>query len=791
MKHIFFTIALAASSTWNCQATTVSKELQPNKLWYNKPAYAFEESLPLGNGKLGALVYGGANNDSIQLNDITLWTGVPVNPNEGGEAYKWIPKIREALFKEDYKTADSLQHYVQGHNSEFYQPLGMINIKDCNQGEFTDYYRELSLDNSLATVHYRRNGIQYTKEYFASHPDKMIAIKLSASQKRSINSDISLTSLIPHQVKASRGQLTMTGHVLGDEANSTHYCAMLQVKNTDGKVWASDSVLHLKDVSEAIIYLVNETSYNGFDKHPVKEGAPYIENVTDEAWHLANFTYEEIKQRHIADYKKLFDRVSLNLKGAKFDVTRPTDKQLLAYSDNHENNPYLEQLYFQYGRYLLISSSRTKGVPANLQGLWAPALRSPWRGNYTININLEENYWPAEVANLSELVAPVDGLVEGMAVTGRHNAQHFYGIDKGWCAGHNTDAWAMTNPVGTGNESPQWSNWAMGGAWLVETLWDHYDYTRDTEYLRNTAYPLMKGAADFLLAWLIPNPHNPNELITAPCTSPEADYITDKGYRGSSFYGGTADLAIIRELFKNTIKGAKALGIDNDYQQQLQSALNRLRPYHIGKRGNLMEWYHDWEDQDWHHRHQSHLLGLYPFHQISVNKTPELAAAATKTLEIKGDNSTGWSTGWRINLWARLHRADKAYQIYRKLLTYVSPEVYKDSKHHSGGTYPNLFDAHPPFQIDGNFGGTAGVCEMLMQCDGETMHLLPALPKEWPAGEIKGIKARGNYEINLVWNNGKVSKASITSKNAGNLTVKYNGKQKALNFKAGETKLIK
>lgn len=791
MKHIFFTIALAASSTWNCQATTVSKELQPNKLWYNKPAYAFEESLPLGNGKLGALVYGGANNDSIQLNDITLWTGVPVNPNEGGEAYKWIPKIREALFKEDYKTADSLQHYVQGHNSEFYQPLGMINIKDCNLGEFTDYYRELSLDNSLATVHYRRNGILYTKEYFASHPDKMIAIKLSASQKRSINSDISLTSLIPHQVKASRGQLTMTGHVLGDEANSTHYCAMLQVKNTDGKVWASDSVLHLKDVSEAIIYLVNETSYNGFDKHPVKEGAPYIENVTDEAWHLANFTYEEFKQRHIADYKKLFDRVSLNLKGANFDATRPTDKQLLAYSDNHESNPYLEQLYFQYGRYLLISSSRTKGVPANLQGLWAPALRSPWRGNYTININLEENYWPAEVANLSELVAPVDGLVEGMAVTGRHNAQHFYGIDKGWCAGHNTDAWAMTNPVGTRNESPQWSNWAMGGAWLVETLWDHYDYTRDTEYLRNTAYPLMKGASDFLLAWLIPNPHNPNELITAPCTSPEADYITDKGYRGSSFYGGTADLAIIRELFKNTIKGAKALGIDNDYQQQLQSALNRLRPYHIGKRGNLMEWYHDWEDQDWHHRHQSHLLGLYPFHQISVNKTPELAAAATKTLEIKGDNSTGWSTGWRINLWARLHRADKAYQIYRKLLTYVSPEVYKDSKHHSGGTYPNLFDAHPPFQIDGNFGGTAGVCEMLMQCDGETMYLLPALPKEWPAGEIKGIKARGNYEINLVWNGGKVSKASITSKNAGNLTVKYNGKQKALNFKAGETKLIK
>ena len=786
MKQLTITLSLALASIGSCYATNV-----PNKLWYNKPAYAFEESLPIGNGKLGALVYGGAQNDSIQLNDITLWTGIPVNPNEGGDSYKWISKIREALFKEDYKTADSLQHYVQGHNSEYYQPLGMINIKDLNPGNATNYYRELSLDNSIATSQYQRNGINYTKEYFASHPDKMIAIKLSASQKEAINSEISLTSLIPHQVKASQKQLTMTGHVLGEEENSIHYCAILQVKNTDGEVWASDSTIHLKGVSEAIIYLVNESSYNGFDKHPVKEGAPYIDKVTDEAWHLANYTYKEFRQRHIADYQELFNRVSLRLKGTKYDDQRPTDKQLFAYSENKEHNPYLETLYFQYGRYLLISSSRTPGVPANLQGLWAPALRSPWRGNYTVNINLEENYWPAEVTNLPELVAPVDGLVKGMSMTGRHNAQHFYGIDKGWCSGHNTDAWAMTNPVGTGNESPQWSNWAMGGAWLVETLWDHYDYTRDLDYLHYTAYPLMKGAADFLLEWLIPDPHNPNELITAPCTSPEADYITDKGYRGSSFYGGTADLAIIRELFKNTIKGAKALGIDADYQQRLQNALDHLRPYHIGKRGNLLEWYHDWDDQDWHHRHQSHLLGLYPFHQISVAQTPELAAAAAKTLDIKGDNSTGWSTGWRINLWARLHRADKAYQIFRKLLTYVSPDIYKDKQHRSGGTYPNLFDAHPPFQIDGNFGGTAGICEMLMQSDGETIDLLPALPQEWPTGEIKGIKARGNYEINLAWKNHQVSKAIIKSKNAGMVTVKYNGKQTTLQMKAGETKTLK
>ena len=790
MKHLLIS-CLLLSAAGTLQAAPKSN-IPPLKLWYNKPATAFEESLPIGNGKLGALIYGGANNDSIYLNDITLWTGKPVNREEGGDAYKWIPKIREALFKEDYKAADSLQLHVQGHNSEYYQPLAIINIKDANKGQFSNYKRELSLDNAMATLSYTREGIKYQREYFASHPDKMIAIRLTASQKKAINCDISLTSLIPHQVKASNKQLTITGHAMGKPENSTHFCSILSIKNQDGTITASDSTLHLQGVSEAVIYLVNETSYNGFDKHPVKEGAPYIEKVNDNAWHLVNYTYPELKQRHITDYQNIFNRAKFALKGAKFDNKRTTDQQLFDYTEKEEQNPYLEMLYFQYGRYLLISCSRTPGIPANLQGLWAPARKSPWRGNYTININLEENYWPAEVTNMSELVMPVDGLVKAMSVTGKYTAKHYYGIENGWCGGHNTDAWAMTNPVGTKKESPKWSNWNMGGAWLVQTLWDHYDYTRDKEYLRQTAYPLMKGAADFMLDWIIENPKKPGELITAPCTSPEAEYITDKGYQGCSFYGGTADLAILRELFKNTLKGAQILGIDQDYQAKLQDAINRLHPYQIGKRGNLREWYYDWDDQDWHHRHQSHLLGLHPFYQISLDKTPDLAAAAAKTLEIKGDFSTGWSTGWRISLWARLHRADKSYSMIRKLLNYVHPGNYNNPKNRpSGGTYPNLFDAHPPFQIDGNFGGTAGICEMLMQCDGETMHLLPALPKEWPAGEIKGIKARGNYEIDLVWNNRKVSKVSITSKNAGNLTVKYNGKQKALSFKAGETKLIK
>lgn len=783
--HIALHLALT------CFCTTSMAQNIPLKLWYNRPANAFEESLPIGNGKLGALVYGGVSNDSIYLNDITLWTGKPVDPEEGKDAYQWIPKIREALFKEDYKTADSLQHYVQGHNSEFYQPLGRLNIQDLNPGDVTEYHRQLNLDSSIVNISYKRNDIVYTKEYFASYPDKAIAIRLGASKEKSINCDIKLTSLIPHLAKASQKQITMTGHVMGEEENSIHYCAILQVRNTDGRIIASDSTLHLRDVSEAVIYLVNETSFNGFDKHPVKEGAPYLETVTDDIWHLTNYTYAELRQRHLEDYKKLFDRVSFQLSNAKGNDTRPTDQQLLAYSDNHETNPYLEMLYFQYGRYLLISSSRTPGVPANLQGLWAPALYSPWRGNYTININLEENYWPAEITNLPEMVAPLDGLVKGLSITGRNNAQHFYGVNNGWCTGHNTDIWAMSNPVGTGNESPQWSNWAMGGAWLVETLWEHYDFNRDTEYLRKTAYPLMKGAADFLLDWLIEDPHNPSQLITAPCTSPEADYITTTGYRGSTFYGGTADLAIIRELLTNTLKGARVLNIDEPYQRKLEQTIARLRPYHIGRRGNLMEWYHDWDDQDWHHRHQSHLLGLYPFMQISPSKTPELAKAATKTLEIKGDQSTGWSTGWRINLWARLHRPDKAYQILRKLLTYVSPDKYKDRTHRSGGTYPNLFDAHPPFQIDGNFGGTAGICEMLIQSNGEEVELLPALPDAWEKGFIKGLKARGNYSINLYWENKKVKRAEITSHSGGSLRVCYNGKTTVLKFKKGNTKILK
>ncbi|MBO5603588.1 MAG: glycoside hydrolase family 95 protein [Prevotella sp.] len=776
----------------------------PLRLWYQQPATFFEESLPIGNGKLGALIYGSPDNDSIYLNDITLWTGQPVDRQEGGDAYKWIPEIRKALFNEDYRKADSLQLHVQGHNSEYYQPLATMHIIDYAKGKAVNYYRSLSLDSAVACTQYERDGIRFYREYFASHPDKMIAIRLSASKPQSINCELAVTSQVPHRIKAINGQITLMGHALGDAQNTIHYCSNFIVKNQGGKIEVTDTTLQLINVDEAIIYIVNETSYNGFDKHPVTEGAPYIEKVADDAWHLVNYSYQELLTRHVNDYQKIFKRFKLRLTVAQAKVNiLPTDRQLFDYTDKQQPNPYLEALYVQYGRYLLISSSRTPGVPANLQGLWTPHLRSPWRGNYTVNINLEENYWPAEVANMPEMVMPLNDFVKALSETGRHTAKHYYGIDKGWCSSHNSDIWAMSNPVGEKNEKPEWANWNFGGAWLVNTLWEHYQYNPDEAYLRQTVYPLMKGATEFMLEWMIRNPKNTDEWITAPSTSPENEYVTDKGYHGMTCYGGTADLAILRELFANTLQAAKILKTDHALATTIEDRLQHLHPYTIGKMGDINEWYYDWDDYDFHHRHQSHLIGLYPGSHITTQETPELAAAAKRSLEIKGDKTTGWSTGWRINLWARLHDSDNAYHIFQKLLTYVSPDKYKGpDKKKSGGTYPNLFDAHPPFQIDGNFGGVAGVCEMLMQSKIEwnsmkdqdipsvCIELLPALPSAWKDGQVEGLCARGGIVVNMTWKNGRVKDLVLTAQRDTQVTILYNGKQKTFRLKGGKQKKI-
>jgi alpha-L-fucosidase 2 len=762
------------------------------KLWYRTPANFFEESLPIGNGRLGACIYGNADHDMLQLNDITLWSGNRTDNNQNKDAYKYIPEIRDALFHEDYRAADSLQHFVQGHNSAYYQPLATINISDNTEGQVLDYYRELNISDGTAMVSYNRGGISYYRTYFASHPDNAIVIHLTASRDKSINCEISLSSLLPHGLKTNNDQIILTGHsALSDPDSCIHFCSILTTNIRDGKLEKNDSVLKLSGVSEATIYFVNETSFNGFDKNPVSQGRDYLNLAEDDVWHLHNYKYTEIKQRHLTDYQKLFNRLILNLDSTKYDYGRTTDEQLRDYTDKAENNHYLETLYFQYGRYLLISSSRTPGVPPELQGLWNKTITPPWRGNYTMNINLEENYWPVEVANLPEMIMPLNDFVKALSVNGSFVAKHFYNIHEGWCACHNSDIWAMANPVGDGHDSPQWANWNLGGAWLVNTLWEHYDFTCDKNYLQNTAYPLMKGAADFCMSWLIENPKKRGELITAPSTSPENTYINDDGYNGCTMYGGTADMAIIRECLSNTMKAAKILNIDKDFQQRLSQTISRLRPYQIGKGGNLQEWYYDWKDRDPRHRHQSHLIGLYPGHQITLSDTPDLAQAAAKTLEIKGIHTTGWSTGWRINLWARLHNADMSYKLFRQLLNYVSPDDYKGAdRRHNGGTYPNLFDAHPPFQIDGNFGGTAGVCEMLLQSGDGTIELLPSLPTSWPKGKIVGLCARGGYTVDMTWSKGLVTSATIHSKKDGKISLTYNGKHVIVTFKAGETKRI-
>ena len=783
MRYIFTALLLVLILS-GCQN---SDEYSNLKLWYNKPAEYFEETLVLGNGRHGASVFGGVQLEKIFLNDATLWSGEPVDPFMNPDAHKHIADVRKALESENYPLAEQLNRKIQGNFSQSYSPLGTLIIDFDHQDNYHNYKRELDISKAIAKVSYEYDNIRYEREYFVSHPDKVMIIRLTSSKKSSLNFDLKFQSLLQYTSSLDEDILKIDGYapyhvvpsywgsddpVRFDENRGTRFSAYFEVINKGGQLVVSDAGLRLQNADEALIVVSMATSYNGFDKDPVKEGLDNKAIARKQLLETAFKDYKDSKKSHIEDYQSFFNRVSLDL-NEKVVPKLPTDERLVRYSAGAEDKN-LEILYFQYGRYLLISSSRTEGVPANLQGIWNPYIRPPWSSNYTMNINVQENYWLAESANLSEMHKPFLSFIGNLAETGKITAKTFYGIDRGWASCHNSDIWAMSNPVGDfGKGEPMWACWNMSGTWVVTHLWDHYLYTGDKKFLQQYAYPLMKGAAAFCLDWLVECPQG--YLVTSPSTSPENTYITPDGFRGATLYGATSDLAMIRECFKQTIQASELLNVDQGLRDSLKTAMNQLYPYQIGINGNLQEWYHDWEDFEPQHRHKTHLYGLHPGRQITPQKTPELAEACRKTLEIKGDESTGWAIGWRINLWARLNDGNRAYMLIRNLLSFVEPDGAENINYSAGGgTYSNLFCAHPPFQIDGNFGGASGFIEMLMQSTESEIYLLPALPDAWPSGTITGISARGGFEISITWNEGKLSGVEVFSKVGNECRLIYN-----------------